>query len=969
MESNPIKTRIIHKHDTEEHWELATNFIPKKGEIIVYDKDPTYNYERFKIGDGELTVNNLPFADDNKVNRAEYESTTTALQASINEKLPLAGGVLTGVPHLANNERYPYISFLPSSKADSPAPYAKIQLDANPTNSKNKMDFVIYRRDPESFEKTQFYESYSLPYADPGLEEYGYYNIITSKGGTMDGTLQIGRDSNTESAPNLRLMRSVNSVKKTGTVYLHSSDGSFITQLSDGGTVANYLKLHSDKTVLLKPLTIESGGTGANTLEGAKISLGITDLNETITGLNTKINITAGSESIPIYFKDGVPTPTKHIMLGGSTDTTQRLFEIKRKNSETAEYGKLAMNVTSSAGSGFLGFTHYGSTGTQDFETSIYLSQDKIQPTTDSAIDLGATGKKWKSIYANSFIGRGDNLTNLKASNITDGTLAIEQGGTGANSRYEAVNNIFAHPHNPIDSVTNDTPSNWGTTIGTGFSHFWERRLNNQPTDYGNVLTLSPAWSQDVTQIWQELPNGTMYIRGGNSSGWHEWKKVFDNTQIIPIENGGTGATTVNDALINLKAFRKLDNNVINSTANDTVSNWGTIDSGYSYYNTNGCLNGQPTRYGFLIHFKVDSERFQFWRAQPSGATYWRSGNSDGWSTWAKVYDTSYKPTAADVGALSINGGSLNGDLTIGGNGMLYLTPSGNNAYEGGEIRLNSPADNQTMASLVIDNYTGKLRIWGNGSKDGTTHTGIGQTLTISPYDGTITGGYTITGTLNGTASKATQLANSRTIFGRSFNGTDNVAGKGTFNGTYNATAANRFNFAALEIRENGLVGNAQTDIGYAPQIGFHWLNTCAGTIALHQAKFKFLTQAGNTATIVANIEGEAISIARANTENTSIGVTNNNGSIGLCCHSSRGLYDNGNSKWVLSSAPGSASWTFYGNATTATNVTGTVAIENGGTGVTSLTALKNILGSNVVASTTQPSNPVDGMIWLQLEG
>ena len=62
MSEKNINTRIIHKHDTEANWNLATNFIPKQGELIVYDKDSTYNYERFKIGDGVTNVNSLPFA-------------------------------------------------------------------------------------------------------------------------------------------------------------------------------------------------------------------------------------------------------------------------------------------------------------------------------------------------------------------------------------------------------------------------------------------------------------------------------------------------------------------------------------------------------------------------------------------------------------------------------------------------------------------------------------------------------------------------------------------------------------------------------------------------------------------------------------------------------------------------------------------------------------------------------------------
>jgi hypothetical protein len=56
-----ISSRIINKHDIETNWNKATNFIPKAGEIIVYDKDETYDYERFKIGDGETAVADLSF--------------------------------------------------------------------------------------------------------------------------------------------------------------------------------------------------------------------------------------------------------------------------------------------------------------------------------------------------------------------------------------------------------------------------------------------------------------------------------------------------------------------------------------------------------------------------------------------------------------------------------------------------------------------------------------------------------------------------------------------------------------------------------------------------------------------------------------------------------------------------------------------------------------------------------------------
>ena len=64
MADKVLNSRIIHKHDTEANWAQAINFIPKQGEIIVYDIDENYTYERFKIGDGVTLVNNLPFVID-----------------------------------------------------------------------------------------------------------------------------------------------------------------------------------------------------------------------------------------------------------------------------------------------------------------------------------------------------------------------------------------------------------------------------------------------------------------------------------------------------------------------------------------------------------------------------------------------------------------------------------------------------------------------------------------------------------------------------------------------------------------------------------------------------------------------------------------------------------------------------------------------------------------------------------------
>lgn len=67
-----IKARFAQKHDVEVNWDKATNFIPKAGEIIVYDADShlengKHDYPRIKVGNGTDKVNDLPFANEQQL--------------------------------------------------------------------------------------------------------------------------------------------------------------------------------------------------------------------------------------------------------------------------------------------------------------------------------------------------------------------------------------------------------------------------------------------------------------------------------------------------------------------------------------------------------------------------------------------------------------------------------------------------------------------------------------------------------------------------------------------------------------------------------------------------------------------------------------------------------------------------------------------------------------------------------------
>ena len=53
--------RIFLKNGLEENWEKITDFIPGKGEMIIYNPDNLHSKPRIKIGNGIDLPKDLPF--------------------------------------------------------------------------------------------------------------------------------------------------------------------------------------------------------------------------------------------------------------------------------------------------------------------------------------------------------------------------------------------------------------------------------------------------------------------------------------------------------------------------------------------------------------------------------------------------------------------------------------------------------------------------------------------------------------------------------------------------------------------------------------------------------------------------------------------------------------------------------------------------------------------------------------------
>ena len=114
MANKTFQGRIVQKHDTKANWDKAINFVPLKGEIIVYD-----DLKKIKIGDGATKVGSLAFINDldtlaaiaktGSYNDLKNKPTIPTKLSNLTDDvvkgkyLPLTGGTMTGDINTSNN--------------------------------------------------------------------------------------------------------------------------------------------------------------------------------------------------------------------------------------------------------------------------------------------------------------------------------------------------------------------------------------------------------------------------------------------------------------------------------------------------------------------------------------------------------------------------------------------------------------------------------------------------------------------------------------------------------------------------------------------------------------------------------------------------------------------------------------------------------------------------------------------------
>ena len=142
MATVEINTRIQHKHDIEANWQQAVDFIPLAGELIIYDIDENYDYQRTKIGDGATPITELPFAviNSNNVLYKTEQNLTAEEKQIVLTNLGLAN--ITPIPAASAIE--PKVEDIPKVFIDGVIPSTKDDVNAELTYISKTLTFHAY---------------------------------------------------------------------------------------------------------------------------------------------------------------------------------------------------------------------------------------------------------------------------------------------------------------------------------------------------------------------------------------------------------------------------------------------------------------------------------------------------------------------------------------------------------------------------------------------------------------------------------------------------------------------------------------------------------------------------------------------------------------------------------------------------------------------------------------------------------
>lgn len=207
------------------------------------------------------------------------------------------------------------------------------------------------------------------------------------------------------------------------------------------------------------------------------------------------------------------------------------------------------------------------------------------------------------------------------------------------------------------DSGTGRSMHVWRSTVSKANYRFFMVRISGNPGS--RTITTRRVPIIDEAQTWGAKQTFSAGLSGELSGNAATATKLKTARKINNVSFDGTSDINLTPKNIGAFASGKTGDTV----ANDKAVGWNWSSGAY-----NATTGGAST---LILHFNIGEgscPAAQFRVNYKNGGIFYRSAR-DGYgfeADWSEFYTTTRKPTAGDVGALSLSGGQLNGALGIG---------------------------------------------------------------------------------------------------------------------------------------------------------------------------------------------------------------------------------------------------------------------------------------------------------------
>ena len=197
----------------------------------------------------------------------------------------------------------------------------------------------------------------------------------------------------------------------------------------------------------------------------------------------------------------------------------------------------------------------------------------------------------------------------------------------------------------------------WRSTVSKANYRFFMVRISGNPGS--RTITARRVPIIDEAQTWGAKQTFSAGLSGELSGNAATATKLKTARKINNVSFDGTSDINLTPKNIGAFASGKTGDTV----ANDKAVGWNWSSGAY-----NATTGGAST---LILHFNIGEgscPAAQFRVNYKNGGIFYRSAR-DGYgfeADWSEFYTTTRKPTAGDVGALSLSGGQLNGALGIG---------------------------------------------------------------------------------------------------------------------------------------------------------------------------------------------------------------------------------------------------------------------------------------------------------------